>query len=101
MASNPNDQAPSSQRLVRIRIYLVSNDREVFPARIYLRSLNLTTDTMQGVEAYLNQLLEQVAVEHREERPPGDYRIEVTDNITDELLMDWRYVPPAAAWWRS
>jgi hypothetical protein len=97
--SNTDGQAPSSRRLVRIRVYLVSDGRQIFGQRVYVKTLELTAEAMPAVEVYLNQLLEQIAVEHKEERPPGDYRLELTDNVTGELLMDWRYVPPTTPWW--
>jgi hypothetical protein len=90
VATDVPDRAPH-RRAVRIHTFL--GDTEVFPARIYMRTVDLSAEGLLRTEAHLNQDLEQVAIEHGQERPAGDYRLVLRDNITGEHVMDWRYVP--------
>lgn len=94
----PPTPAPSTLRLVRIRFYLVPDGREIFLERRHLKTVGLSAGEMPRTEAYLNQLLEQIAVEHRDERPASDYRLELTSAETGERVMDWRYVPRGEGW---
>lgn len=100
-----DQEPPPARRLVRIRIriYLVDGGREVFADRRYLKAVDLSADGMPATETYLNQLLERVAVEHRDERPPGDYRLELHDQDAagdaGEHVLDWGYIRPAPGWW--
>ncbi|MER7002182.1 hypothetical protein ABT297_03925 [Dactylosporangium sp. NPDC000555] len=95
---SPDQVPPERRRLVRIRTFLVSNSSEVFADRRYVRALDLTEEGMPRTEAHLNQLLEQTAVEHRQERGAGEYRLELRDETTGGLVLDWRYVPPTPGW---
>jgi hypothetical protein len=92
---NPTpDQTPrDSRRLVRTRAFLIHNGEEVFPKRTYQHSLDLAAERRVQLEAWMNQWLEQTAIEHRQERPAGDYRLELRDANSGDLLLDWRYVP--------
>ncbi|MET7395641.1 hypothetical protein ABZS66_19335 [Dactylosporangium sp. NPDC005572] len=100
MDINPTGQVPPHRRLVRIRAYLVGDGREVLADRRYVRALDMSAPGMPRTEADLNQLLEQTAREHGEERGADEYRLQLTDPETGALVMDWRYAPPPPVrWW--
>jgi hypothetical protein len=92
--NHTDDQAPKdTRRLVRTRAFLVHSNEEVFPRRVYQRSFDLAVERRVQLEAWMNQWLELTAIEHGQERPAGDYRLELRDAETGDLVMDWRYVP--------
>lgn len=100
MHPDPDAERQSTLRLLRIRIYLVDGGREVLAERRYVKTLNLDPDVRRDVEDYLNMFLEGVPVETRDERSPSDFRLELCDDVTDDLVLSWRYAPQSRGRWQ-